>query len=85
LDDLARWSDSSLHQDWAGIAGLTMEGVFFTPVATGIYTGSGGLAQVNAQWIADKLSLGGNGTLVVRPQYGRAVVPTGAPGTTLVR
>jgi hypothetical protein len=62
-----------------------MEGVFFTPLATGIYQGNGGLAQVNAQWIADKLWLGGNGTLVVRPQYGRSVQPPAAPGTVLIR
>lgn len=85
FDDLALWSDSSLIQDWAGNAGLTMEGVFFTPLATGQYTGNGGLAQVNAQWIADKLWLGGNGTLLIRPQYGRAVQPPRLPGTTLVR
>lgn len=85
FDDLALWSDSSLIQDWAGNAGLTMEGVFFTPLAIGQYTGNGGLAQVNAQWVADKLWLGGNGTLVIRPQYGRAVQPPGIPGTILVR
>lgn len=85
FDDLALWSDSSLIQDWAGNAALTMEGVFFTPLATGQYTGNGGLAQVNAQWVADKLWLGGNGTLVIRPQYGRAVQPPSIPGTMLVR
>jgi hypothetical protein len=85
FDDLALWSDSELIQDWAGNAALTMEGVFFTPLAIGQYTGNGGLAQVNAQWIADKLWLGGNGTLVIRPQYGRAVQPPGIPGTTLIR
>jgi hypothetical protein len=85
FDDLALWSDSSLIQDWAGSASLTMEGVFFTPLATGQYTGNGGLAQVNAQWVADKLWLGGNGTLVIRPQYGRSVQPPSIPGTILVR
>jgi len=85
LDDLALWSDSALIQDWAGNAALKMEGVFFTPLAIGQYTGNGGLAQVNAQWIADKLWLGGNGTLVVKPQYGRAVQPPGVPGTMIVR
>jgi hypothetical protein len=85
FDDLSLWSDSTLAQNWSGNAGLTMEGVFFTPLATGIYQGNGGLAQVNAQWIADKLWLGGNGTLVVRPQYGRSVQPPAAPGTVLIR
>lgn len=85
FDDLALWSDSTLIQDWAGNAALTMEGVFFTPLATGQHTGNGGLAQVNAQWIADKLWLGGNGTLVIRPQYGRAIEPPKAQGSTLVR
>jgi hypothetical protein len=72
-------------QDWAGNASLNMEGVFFTPLAVGQYTGNGGLAQVNAQWIADKLWLGGNGTLVVRPQFGRAIAPPARQGTSLVR
>ncbi len=85
FDDLALWSDSTLLQDWAGNAALNMEGVFFTPMAVGQYTGNGGLAQVNAQWIADKLWLGGNGTLVVRPQYGRAIEPPRTPGSTLIR
>lgn len=85
FDDLALWSDSTLLQDWAGNAALNMEGVFFTPLATGQYTGNGGLAQVNAQWIADKLWLGGNGTLVIRPQYGRAIEPPKALGSTLIR
>ena len=85
FNDLSLWSDSALDQNWAGNAGLTMEGVFFTPLATGIYQGNGGLAQVNAQWIADKLWLGGNGTLVVRPQYGRSVQPPASPGTVLIR
>ncbi len=85
FDDLGLWSDSALIQDWAGNAALNMEGVFFTPLAVGQYTGNGGLAQVNAQWIADKLWLGGNGTLVIRPQYGRAIEPPRALGSILVR
>ncbi len=85
FDDLALWSDSGLLQDWAGNAALNMEGVFFTPLAVGQYTGNGGLAQVNAQWIADKLWLGGNGTLIIRPQYGRAIEPPKALGSILVR
>jgi hypothetical protein len=45
FDDLSPWSDSSLIQDWAGNADLTMKGVFFTPLAMGQYTGNGGLAR----------------------------------------
>jgi hypothetical protein len=85
FDDLALWSDSPLDHKWAGQASLDMEGVFFTPLATVIYTGQGTQQQVNAQFIADKLKAGGNGVLVIAPEFGRAVSFPVEPQTTLIR
>lgn len=55
-----------MHQ-WAGQTGLVMEGIFFTPLATGDYSGTSGHSQIDAQWIADKLVARGQGTLVIHP------------------
>lgn len=84
FDDLALWSDSSLDHQWAGQANLSMEGVFFTPLAKGVYTGTSGQNQTNAQWIAWRLEAGGQGRLVVRPAEDRGI-PLGEPETTLIR
>lgn len=40
---------------------------FFTPLATGDYSGTSGQNQTDAQWIADKLIARGQGTLVILP------------------
>jgi hypothetical protein len=84
FDDLALWSDSSVTQNWAGQANLRMEGVFFTPLAKSVYTGTSGQNQTDAQWIAWQLEAGGGGRLVVRPTEDRAI-PLGEPQTTLIR
>ncbi len=73
FDDLALWSDSPQVHNWAGQANLTMTGVFFTPLATGAYSGTSGQNQTDAQWVADKIVAQGQGTLVIRPSYNRAV------------
>ena len=85
FDDLALWSDSPTTNSWAGQSGLTLEGVFFTPLATADYVGTSGQNQTNAQWIADRLTLRGSGMLVVQPAFGRAVEFPQAPRTTLIR
>lgn len=84
LDDLALWSDSPATQYWAGQANLIMEGVFFTPLATGDYSGTSGQNQTKAQWIADRLVARGQGTLVIQPAKDRGI-PFGNPVTTLIR
>jgi hypothetical protein len=73
FDDLALWGDSPTTHLWAGQAALTLEGVFFTPFAQAEYAGTSGQNQVKAQFIAHSLHARGQGTLVVSPQYGRAV------------
>ncbi len=85
FDDLALWSDSPTTNNWAGQAGLTLEGVFFTPLATADYSGASGQNQTNAQWIADRLTARGSGLLVVQPAFGRAVEFPQAPRTTIIR
>ena len=85
FDDLALWSDSPDKHKFAGQAALTLEGAFFAPLATIEYTGLGSQSQVRAQFIADKLHAGGNGTLVVAPEFGRAVTFPTNPTTKIGR
>jgi hypothetical protein len=85
FDDLALWSDSPLQHDWAGQAGLTMEGIFFMPQAHVEYSGNGGQNQTRAQWVADKLTARGQGQLLVSPAFGRAVEFPINPQTILIR
>jgi hypothetical protein len=85
FDDLALWSDSPATHNWAGQAALSMEGVFFTPLATADYSGTAGQNQTAAQFISDKLVARGSGQLVIRPVEGRAVEFPTIPHTTLIR
>jgi hypothetical protein len=85
FDDLALWSDSPLVHDWAGQANLTMEGVFFMPLATADYSGTGGQNQTDAQWIAHRLVARGQGQLEIQPAFGRAVEFPSVARTTLIR
>lgn len=85
FDDLALWSDSPIDHKWAGQASLNMQGVFFTPWATAVYSGGAGQNQVNAQFVADKLEASGNGALVVAPAFGRAVEFPVEPQSVLIR
>lgn len=84
FEDLALWSDSPTLHEWAGQAGLVMEGVFFTPLATGDYSGTSGQNQTDAQWIADKLVARGQGTLLIRPSVERGI-SLGNPAVNLIR
>ncbi len=85
FDDLALWSDSATTHSWAGQGELRMEGVFFTPLALADYSGQGSQNQTEAQWVADKLLARGQGQLVIRPEFGRAVEFPILPRTTLIR
>lgn len=73
FDDLALWSDSPSSHKFAGQAALTLEGTFFAPLAAIDYVGNGAQSQVRAQFVARSLRAGGNGALVVAPEFGRAV------------
>ena len=85
FDDLSLWAESTGSIDMAGGAGLSLEGVFFAPWATIGYQGSGTQVQVAAQFIARRLDVGGNGILVVRPDFGRAVLFPFDPQSQLIR
>jgi hypothetical protein len=85
FDDLALWADSSARQKFAGQAALNLVGTFFAPLATIEYTGNGSQSQVRAQFISGRLHAGGNGTLEVAPEFGRAVVFPSPPTTELIR
>lgn len=51
-----------------------LEGVFFAPWARVTYQGNGVQQNVDAQFVVRKLSASGQGILVVRPRYERAVL-----------
>lgn len=84
-EDLALWSDSADTHGFAGQAGIDLEGVFFAPWAQISYTGNGAQNQVEAQFIARSLSTSGQGWLVVRPTYDRAVLIPPPPESMLIR
>lgn len=85
FEDLALWSDGTNPHQFAGQALLELEGVFFTPVATAIYRGQGNQEQVSAQFIARKLRSTGQGLLIVRPRYDRAVLFPDSLAVQLIR
>lgn len=84
FDDLALWSDSPDSQKFTGQAALTLEGTFFAPLAAVKYVGNGSQSQVRAQFIARSLRAGGNGALVVAPEFGQAVVFPGDPTSEII-
>jgi hypothetical protein len=71
---LALWSDSPTQHHLAGQAYLDLEGVFFTPIATVVYSGNGVQHQIEAQFVTRKLKVQGQGVLIVRPSYDSAVL-----------
>lgn len=85
FEDLAMWSESTVTNDMAGQANLELEGVFFAPWARILYRGNGAQQQVEAQFIARTLSTEGQGLLVVRPGFDRAVLFPDTPQTSLIR
>jgi hypothetical protein len=70
---LALWSDSPSEHAWSGQATLNMEGIFFMPWATASYSGNGDMQQTNAQWIAWRVAVSGNGALRIAPPVGNAL------------
>lgn len=74
LEDLALWSESAINHQFAGQANLLLEGVFFAPWAQVLYQGNGIQQQVSAQFISRTLKSQGQGQLIVRPRFDRAVL-----------
>lgn len=85
FEDLAMWSESTTTNVLAGQASLDLEGVFFAPWARIKYSGNGAQQQVEAQFISRSLSTEGQGLLVVRPSFDRAVLFPSSPQTHLIR
>lgn len=74
FDNLALWSESAFDHAWAGQAFIDLQGIFFSPNATGVYSGNGGQVQVKAQFVTRKLAVSGNGILSVSPRFKSAVL-----------
>ena len=85
FDDLALWGDSATTHLWAGQADLTLEGVFFTPLAQAEYAGTAGQNQIRAQFVAYRLHARGQGLLAVAPGLGRTVEFPLPPESMLIR
>ena len=71
---LALWSETPLVHQLAGQAFLDMRGIFFTPTAEVLYQGNGVQQQIEAQFVARRLRVSGQGVLIVRPSYDSAVL-----------
>ena len=85
FEALSMWSESPAVHQLAGQAALDLEGVFFAPWARVVYRGNGSQEQVAAQFVSRTLSSEGQGLLVVRPNFDRAVLFPADPDTQLIR
>ena len=70
---LALWSEFPNTHELAGQAFLDMVGIFFTPDARVLYRGTGVQHQIQAQFVARKLTVQGEGVLKVSPSCDSAV------------
>jgi hypothetical protein len=85
FDALSLWSESTHQHEFGGQAQMTVEGVFFMPNANFVFTGQSGQDNtVASQFIVDKLTLSGQGTLTLQPTVDR-VVQNPAFGAVLIR
>ncbi|HEX9712361.1 MAG TPA: hypothetical protein VGB52_07410 [Actinomycetota bacterium] len=85
FEDLTLWSESTLQHDLGGQASLELVGVFFTPNALPFrYTGQGGQNQADAQFIAYRMEVTGQGTLMMTVNPDRSV-PIPLSGIGLIR
>jgi Flp pilus assembly protein TadG len=85
LSKLALWSESTATHSIGGQGNLTIEGVYFVPRATFSMSGQGNQVQeARAQFIASKLQVGGQGTIMLfpDPDFG---IPSPVFGPTLIR
>ena len=75
FEDLAFWTEASDSSSLSGGGQNNMIGVFFLPNANPFnLTGNGGqVIESNAQFIARKLTMGGNGVLKLRPNPNDAI------------
>ena len=80
FEDLALWSESEAEVKLSGQATLELEGIVFVPNAEVSFQGNGSIANVEAQFVAKKVSTGGNGSLQIAPVLDRSIAhpPTGS-------
>ncbi|HWL36275.1 MAG TPA: pilus assembly protein TadG-related protein [Frankiaceae bacterium] len=81
---LALWNESTQTQELGGQAAIVLRGILFVPNATFDYTGQAAQVQTNAQFWANKLEIGGQGTLVMAPDPNDSVARPES-GTVLIR
>jgi Flp pilus assembly protein TadG len=74
FSNLAMWSESAVDHNLAGNAFLDLEGIFFAPLAKVTYNGNGVQQQVEAQFVARKLAVVGQGVLIVSPKFESVVL-----------
>lgn len=80
FEDLALWTEGSLPSRVGGQGSNVTAGVFFVPNSSVAFTGQATQTQpLNAQFIARRLDIAGQGSLFLRPSKDDAV-PTRIPG-----
>lgn len=85
FDDLALWSDSTADHVWRGQSALGLEGVFFMPWARADYSGQGFQNTVEAQWVAHRLYVHGEGRLTLTPKFEFPLKTEDTARTVLIR
>lgn len=81
---LALWNESSSTQSMGGQAAVVLRGILFVPNATFDYDGQASQVQTNAQFWANKIEIGGQGTLVMAPDPTDSIARPEL-GTVLIR
>lgn len=86
FEDLALWAEATDPSAIKGQGSNRTEGVFFLPNSSVTFTGQASQSQpLNAQFIARRLNISGQGSLFLRPSRDDAV-PTRIPGAiSLIR
>jgi len=86
FEDLALWAEGSLPSVIKGQGTNRTEGVFFLPNSSFTFTGQATQSQpLNAQFVARRLNISGQGSLFLRPSRDDAI-PTRIPGAiSLIR
>ena len=74
FEDLAYWTESTTQQTMGGQANLALEGVLFMPNAQFRFSGQPGINQTQAQFIAHRVEVLGQGGLQMRPDPDRVVL-----------
>jgi hypothetical protein len=86
FEDLAMWTESNERSEIKGQGTSVTTGVFFAPNATVDFSGQATQSQPrNAQFIARRLWLSGQGTLVLRPNPADSVQTPIPGGWSLIR